>query len=677
MTKTPAGPRCAALVGPYSSGKTTLLESFLARSGAIPRKGTIKEGNTVGDTAPEARARQMGVEVNIASFDYLGELWTVLDCPGSIDLLQESINAMLVCDIAIVVCEPDPSKAVMVSPLLKFLDDRQIPHMIFINKMDTAEASVRDTVEALQAVSQRPMLLREIPIREGGQITGHVDLVLERAWKWSPDKAPEQMPLPETLKDDEQTSRTELLEALADFDDSLLETLLEEEVPPTAVVFENLARDVHKSLIVPVFFGSADQDNGVLRVLKAMRHDAPNVGQTVERLGIDNGEATIAQVFKTQHASHSGKLSFARVWKGTLEDGMTLSDNRVGGIYRRLGTQQERLPRAVAGEVAALGRLDEVSTGNLLSSASRIDYDHWIEPLTPLFARAIGVEKRTDDVKLNGALAKIVDEDPSLIYDHDLVTGDMLLKGQGHMHLLLALDRLRNKYSLSVIDRKPLVPYKETIRKSVQQHARHKKQTGGHGEFGDVHIEIKPLARGEGFQFVDKISGGSVPRQYIPAVEAGVQEFMARGGPFGFKVVDLEVILHDGSYHAVDSSEMAFKKAAQAAMREGMPKCSPVLLEPIYQVRIGAPTEHTSRVQRMVSGRRGQLLGFDTRAGWTGWDDVVALMPEAEMHDMINELRSLTLGIGTFESSFDHLQELGGREADDVVAARKAALEAD
>lgn len=674
MPKKPSGPRCAALVGPYLSGKTSLLEALLFHAGAINRKGGAKERNTVGDGQPEARARQMGTEINVATAEYLGESWTFIDCPGSIELFQETINALMVVDAAVLVCEPEIEKSLTVAPLLKFLGDNHIPHLIFINKLDTASIGIRDTLDALQGVSERPLVLREIPIREGDKVTGHVDLVSERAFRWNPNKPSDLIQMPESVLSREKEARNEMLEALADFDDTLLEQLLEDVVPSTDVIYANLTKDLQDASIVPVFFGAAEKDNGVRRLMKALRHEAPDAAVTARRLGLKlNGKDPAAQVFKTLHAGHTGKLSFARLWNGEVADGSTLAGQRVGGLFRVFGQKYEKLPKAAAGEVVALGRLEQVATGAVLTADRAQPSEGWPKPLTPLFSLAIHAERREDEVKLTGALAKLADEDPSLSFGHSPDTGELLLWGQGEMHLLVAIDRLKHRFNLAVKSSRPQVPYKETIRKSVSQHARHKKQSGGHGEFGDVHIDIKPLPRGSGFVFTETIHGGTVPRQYIPAVEAGVREYLSRG-PLGFPVVDVAVTLTDGQYHSVDSSEMAFKKAAQLAMREGMPNCSPVLLEPIFQVEISVPNEFTSKIQRLVSGRRGQILGFDAKPGWKGWDTVTVQLPQAEMHDLIIELRSLTLGVGTFAWRFDHLQELTGKLADHVVHSRAQVL---
>jgi elongation factor G len=659
-------------VGPYLSGKTSLLESILVHTGAINRRGTIKEGNTVGDGTPEARARQMSTEPNVATTEYLGDTWTFIDCPGFVELIQESYNALMVADAAVVVCEPEPQKALIVAPLLRFLDEHKIPHLLFINKMDNASAGVRETLEALQELSERPLVLRELPIREGEQITGFVDLVSERAFRWDSGKRSELISLPESAANSEQEARTEMLEALADFDDGLLEKLLEDVIPPTDEIYAGLTRDLQEDLIVPVFFGSAEGMHGINRLLKALRHEAPEPRLTAERLGIDADAGPCARVFKSLHAAHTGKLSFVRVWGGEIADGTTLDDQRISGINHVVGQKLEKQPKAVAGEVVALGRLDEAATGALLSPTGKIVAGDWPQPLKPLFALAVHAQQRADEVKLTSALGRLVDEDPSMSFGHDTDTGELLLWGQGEMQLNIALDRLRNRYNMEIASSQPQVPYKETIRGTVSQHARHKKQSGGHGEFGDVHLDIKPLPRGTGFEFSDTITGGAVPKNYIPAVEIGVKEYLNRG-PLGFPVVDVAVTLTDGQFHTVDSSDMAFRKAAALGMREGMPKCGPVLLEPIFNVRIAIPSEFTSRIQRLVSGRRGQILGFGPKADWNGWDEVSVLLPQSEIYGLIIELRSATLGVGTFEWTFDHLQELTGRLADEVVARRAEA----
>ncbi len=667
-----SGPRCVALVGPYLSGKTTLLEAMLTATGAIRRKGSVKEGNMVGDASAVARKRQMSVELNIAHCEFMDEDWTILDCPGSIEFSLDGRSALMAADIAVVVVEPDATKAKAVAPILKFLNDRSVPHVLFINKMDNPQSSLEETLTALQEVSELPLVLRHLPIRDGDKTTGYVDLISQRAYQYKAGEPSTVVEVPAELADEQTMARQELLESLADFNDDMLEQLLEDLVPDEKDIYRQLIENVAVDNIVPVMIGAGEIQSGVFRLWKSLRHDAPSPVTTAARRGFDTSGDPVAQVFKTTQA-RSGKLSHIRVWSGEIRDSMQLGGERIGGLFQMFGHDQEKVNKAGLGDVVALGRLEEVKTGDVLTEAGRGEGgDPWDGPLSPVYAVAIEVEKRDDEVKLSSALAKLVEEDPSYLFDHNADTHELVLHGQGEIHLTVAAEQLAEKYNVGVLTRRPSVPYKETIRKKIEQHARHKKQSGGHGQFGDVHIEIGPRPRGDGFEFTSRVVGGSVPRQYIPSVATGVRRYLEEG-PLGFPVVDVEVCLFDGQHHAVDSSDMAFQTAAQTAMREGMPKCGPILLEPIFKVEIDVPSEHTSKVNQIVSGRRSQILGFDAKDGWVGWDTVNANMPQSEMADLIIELRSLTQGTGTFRYEFDHLQELSGREADTVVAQRQEA----
>ncbi|MGE0717580.1 MAG: elongation factor G [Alphaproteobacteria bacterium] len=671
-----AAPRCAALAGPYLSGKTTLLEALLHATEATQRRGSVKDGTTVGDASAEARARQMSTELNLAHTTFLGDPWTFIDCPGSVELAHEAKGAMLVADTVVVVCEPDIDKAVMLAPLLKFLDDNRIPHMLFVNKMDIATTRVRDLMEALQAVSQRPLVLRQVPIRRDGddsEVTGYIDLVSERAYAYKPGQASELIAMPDTSRERESSERQKLLERLADFDDQLLEQLLSDAVPAKAEIYEQLTKDLERDLIVPVFLGAAERDHGVRRLLKALRHEVPEPAQTADRLGLEATGEPLAQVFKTVHAAHTGKLSLVRVWRGPIAEGMTLNDVRVGGVVRLMGQQQQKLQSAATGEIVGLGRMEAIQTGQVLTPSGKGDDAlAWPAAPPPVYRLAIHAEKRADEVKLTGALARLAEEDPALSSQFDEETHELVLAGQGDIHLQIAADRLRGRYNVPVTVKPPQVPFKETIRTGTSIHSRFKRQSGGHGQFADIHLDIKPLPRGSGFSFEETVVGGVVPRQYIPSVGEGVEEYL-KHGPLGFTVVDISVTLTSGQFHPVDSSDMAFKTAGRQGMSEAMPRCEPVLLEPILHVEIVAPSSYTSKVQRLVSGRRGQLLGYDAREGWPGWDVVTAHIPQTETHDLIVELRSLSHGVGTFTARFDHLQELTGRLADKVVESRAAA----
>ncbi len=667
-----AAPRCAALIGPYLSGKTTLLEALLFAAGSTGRRGSVRDGNSVGDHAPEARARQMSTELNVAGTSFLGDPWTILDCPGSVELIYEAQGALLASDVAIVVVEPEVERALTISSLLRFLDQHKIPHMVFINKMDNANARVRDVLAALQSVSSRPLVLRQVPLRGGeAEITGYVDLVSERAYRYRPGQASDLIPLPDDFWDAERATRTGLLEKLADFDDALLEQLLEEVEPPKEEIYRHLTQTLKGAQVVPVFLGSGLADYGVRRLWKALRHETPLPQETAARLEIAAEGEPLAQVIKTYHLPHTGKLSLARVWRGTITEGMVLNGTRVAGLLRVTGGQHEKLAAAQAGEVVGLTRMEDVATGVVLTPSGKAEPLPRPERPQPVFGLAIVSEKRADDVKLTGAIGKLVDEDPTLELDQNADTQEMVLWGQGDIHLQIAMDRLRNRHNLAVNGRPAAVPYKETIRHGTQQHSRFKRQSGGHGQFADVTIEVKALPRGSGFTFTDNVVGGAIPRNYIPAVEEGVTEALHHG-PLGFPVVDVAVTLLTGQFHAVDSSDQAFKTAGRQGVQEALPKCEPMLLEPIDSVEISVPNAFTARVQRLVSGRRGQILGYDAKPDWPGWDVVSAHMPQNELHDLIVELRSLTLGVGSFAHRFDHMQELTGRPAEKVLASRTA-----
>ena len=672
MANGTAAPRCAALIGPYLSGKTTLLEALLHASGGTSRRGSVRDGNSVGDHTPEARARQMSTEINVASATFLGDPWSILDCPGSVELLYEAQGALLASDVAVVVVEPEAERALTISSLLRFLDRHKIPHMIFINKMDTANARVRDVLAALQSVSGRPLVLRQVPLRgPDSEITGYVDLVSERAYRYRPGQPSDLIQLPDDFWDQERSTRTNLVEKLADFDDALLEQLLEDVEPPKEEIYRHLTRTLSQAQVVPVFLGSALADWGIRRLWKALRHETPSPQATAARLGIAAEGEPLAQVIKTYNLPHTGKLSLARVWRGAISEGMVLNGTRVAGLLRLTGAQQEKIPSAQTGEVVGLTRMEDIATGTVLTLSGKAGPLQRPQRPQPVFGLAITSERRADDVKLTGAIGRLIEEDPTIELEQNADTQEMVLWGQGDIHLQIALDRLRNRNNLAVGGRPAAVPYKETIRHGAQQHSRFKRQSGGHGQFADVTVEVKSLPRGSGFTFTDSVVGGAIPRNYIPAVEEGVIEALRRG-PLGFPVIDVAVNLITGQFHAVDSSDQAFKTAGRQAIQESLPKCEPILLEPIDLVEISVPNAFTARVQRLVSGRRSQILGYDAKPDWPGWDVVSAHMPQSELHDLIVELRSLTLGVGSFVHRFDHMQELSGRPAEKVLAMRTA-----
>ena len=595
--------RTVAIVGASLSGKTTLLESLLNVAGAIGRKGTVKEGNTVGDSSTEARDRQASTEVSVASAEHSGVVFQFIDCPGSIEFASEARHALMGADAALVVCEPVIERVMMLAPVFRFLEEHDIPHILFINKIDRAFGLIRDFMPAVNAISSHPLVLHQVPIRDDEDVTGYVELISEQAYSYQDGSPATEVDLPDAVKGREEQARTALLESLADFDDTLLEQLIEDVAPSQDEVIAYVKRELAANQVVPVFFGAAELEHGVRRLLNHLVEIVPGPAETAARRGVDGGGGALAQVMKTYMTHHGGKLSLVRVWRGKISDGDTLNGVRVAGIYRMMGAQQTKINSAEAGDVVALGRLEGIATGDSLVAGAAAPDD--ILPRAsdppPVYSLAIAAEHRDDEVKLSAAIAKVLEEDPSLTVGQNSETHEFVMAGQGEIHLQVALARLKNKHGLTVNTQQPRVAYMEAIRKTVSQHGRFKRQTGGHGMFGDVHLDIKPLPRGSGFQFESKVVGGNVPRQYIPAVESGVREFLTTG-PNGFPLVDISVTLTDGSYHAVDSNEQSFKLAARVAMTEAMPKCNPVLLEPICTVTISIPNDATSKVHAMISG---------------------------------------------------------------------------
>ncbi len=677
--RSPRGPRCIALVGPFQSGKTTLLEAILARTGAIQRAGTVEAGNSVGDSSPEARHHKMSVGLSAVTTSFMGDSYTFVDCPGSIEFAHDMRAALPAVDAAVVVCEADERKLPQLQIILRELEDLGIPRFLFLNKIDRANKRIRETLATLQPASRIPLVLRQIPIWNGELIAGFVDLALERAFVYREHKASEVVTLEGNDLDREKEARFSMLEKLADHDDALMEQLLEDIQPPRDAVFDDLARELREGLICPVLLGSAIRQNGVLRLLKALRHESPGVAETAKRLGASSSnKEALAYVFKTVHLQHGGKLSLARILAGRLDDGATVQSSsgesgRVSGISALSTGNDNKRSSAEAGDTVALGKLDVAKTGDTLSSGKATPKSLVsVQPLPPVLAMAVAAADRKDDVKLGQALLRLNEEDPSLTMVQNPRTHDTVLWGQGEMHLRVALERLRDRFGVNVKSHPPAIGYQETIRKPITQRGRHKKQSGGHGQFGDVVLEIRPLPRGGGFAFHEKVVGGAVPRNYIPAVEEGVVDGLMRG-PLGFPVIDVDVTLIDGSYHSVDSSDLAFRTAARVGVTEALPQCQPVLLEPIHLVEIVCPNEATAKINAILSGRRGQILGFDTRDGWQGWDRVRAMMPEAEIGELIVELRSATAGAGSFTRQFDRMAEVTGRTADQIIAAHRAA----
>lgn len=640
--------KCIAILGPNGVGKSTLTDRLCGLEG----------------TAAPAQHAQ---DTRIAAFRFLDEDWSVLDCPGSLEFLQASMDALMAADIAVVTVAPAPDAAVLAAPYLKLAEEAGVPTLLFINRMDETEVSVRETVEALQGYSVHPVVLRQIPMREDGAIVGSVDLVSERAWRYQADKPSELIEIPSDLIDREAEARGAFLENLSEYDDWLLEELIEDRVPANDEVYAICTRVLAGTAVVPAFIGCAEKGNGVFRLMKALRHETPDVTALADRCG----GAMVASCM-ARHRKHVGKTIYLRAL-GPVKSGDVLGGEALGPIAVAEGDKFVTASEAAPGQIFSAIKSDHLDAGQLYAAAV-LNPPSWYQPLPPLLRYAIVPQNDRDDAKLSQAIAKVVSEDPSLTAEHDAETGAHVLAGQGTLHLRRAREVLADVFGVETHERPVTPALRETITKSADIHYRHKKQSGGAGQFADVKITVKPAPRGSGFEFSESIHGGSVPKNYIPAVEAGCREATDRG-PLGFPIVDISANLYDGQHHNVDSSDMAFKIAGRGAVRQAMEEAGAVLLEPIYEVTFTVPSIFTGALNPLVSSRRGQVLGYDRIEGAEGWDALRAQLPGGALDDLIADLRSVTQGVGRYTAEFDHYQEVYGKDADSMIEIRAQALE--
>jgi len=639
--------RNVAVIGPHHAGKTTLVEALLAQCGAIPRRGSVIDGTATTDYEPECIDRGQSTSVGFAHASTPSIDLTLVDCPGFIDFAEEAKLALTGCDAAVIVIDAQPGRVRQTRSLVEFLDARKMPHCFFVNKLDKPGSDFRATIAELTATFGNRVVAEHLPLGEGETFRGYVDLAERHAYV-SENGAAKEIPIGPELAGSVDEARGKLLEALGDFDDHLLEELLEGIEPPLDEVRADLRDETAQDLLVPVLVGSGLTDIGVAAnaLLDVIEKQFP----------APSGDASaplVAQVIKTIVHPQSGKLSVVRVWDGTLSADAVLTDTsrdnlkvRVGGLYQLQGKKQETLSKAGAGEIVAVARLEGVQTGDTLTSGQHSVRE--VPPLaSPLFAVAIKPKEKLDEAKLSQMLARICEEDPTLRVSRAEFTNELQLLGLGEVHVATALSRLARKYHLALDMHRPAIAYRETITAATEIRSRYKHQTGGHGQFADVVLRIEPRPRGNGVTFSEAIVGGVVPRQFFPAVEKGVREALLRGPVAGFPVVDVHVTLIDGAFHAVDSSEASFKTASGMAIRDGLPKCAPVLLEPIVQVEAVVPEESASAILGGLTAKRGHVLSFEP-APQRGFQRVVAFAPQAELVNYVTELRTATQGLGTY-----------------------------
>ncbi len=647
--------RNIAFVGPHHAGKTTLVEAILAHTGAIGRRGSIGDGTTVTDHEPEDAAHLQSTTAGFAHTTADDIEINIVDTPGFIDFFEETKQALAGVDAAVVVVEADPGRVVQTQAIVDHLESRHMPHVFVINKMDRPGADFAATLKALQEAYGRHVVAEQWPLGSAEQFWGYVDLAHMKAYRF--DKGEEEIPA--DSRELAHRKHVELLEAMADFDDHLMEELLEGVEPPLEEIDRDLCSECAHDQVVPVLVTAGMSGAGVSALVRAIEQwfpspsEAPALDAEGRPIAPDPAGPVVARVIKTSIHPQSGKISIVRILSGTIKADATLANVtkrdekvRLGGLYRLQGKKQEPIAEAGPGSIVALARLDSVATGDTLTSNGHKVLLPRVPVAEPVFAVAIKPKERIDEAKISQMLARIVDEDPALRLTRADVTHEMLLLGSGEQHVSIAVERLARKYKVEVATAAPTIPYQETITNGTEIHSRYKHQTGGHGQFGDVWLRFEPRERGAGITFEDKIVGGVVPRQFIPAVEKGVREALAHGLG-GYPVTDLHVTLYDGQYHDVDSSEQSFKTAAGMGVREALPKCNPVVLEPIAHVQVIVPTSHTSTVIQQLTGKRGQILGMNPGER-VGFDVVEAYVPAVELSRYITELRTGTQGLGTY-----------------------------
>ncbi|MBV8353917.1 MAG: elongation factor G [Candidatus Eremiobacteraeota bacterium] len=676
--------RDVAVVGPHHSGKTTLVEALLAHCGAINRRGSVHDGTTTTDHEPESIGHAQSTTVGFAHTTCGNLDLNIIDCPGFVDFFEEAKLALLAADAAIVVIDPDPGRVIQTQTLLNFIESRKLPHLFIVNKLDRDGADFLGTLSALRNAYGLHVVPEQVPIGSGPQFSGYVDLVEQKAYAYDADGKEHEIPIDGAVRDAVATHRRELLEALGDFDDHLLEELLEDKEPSHDEVVKDLSDDASHDLVAPVLVASAEKAAGMKALVDAIDRLFPSPA-TNPRADID-GRAIepktdgpiVAQVCKTT-VNPQGRMSIARVFTGTLRADSQLvvpargkTPIRNSGLFRLLGKKQIPVTEAGPGSIVAISRMEGVATGETLVSPGTEVVMPTIPLSEPMYAVAVKPKEKLDEAKVSQSLARLIDEDPSLRVARAEFTNELQLLGSGDVHVTTALERCARKYNLALESKNPTIAYRMTITASTEIHSRYKHQTGGHGQFGDVWLKIEPRPRGHGVTFEEKIVGGVVPRQFFPAVEKGVREALERGVGTPYPVVDLHVTLFDGSYHSVDSSEAAFKTASSMGIRDGLPKCKPVILEPIVRLDAYVPSATASGALSQVTTKRGQVLAFEPSER-SGYQHIAAFIPQAELAQYILELRTISQGLGTYQWKHDRFEVVPAKIAEQLTAAAAAA----
>lgn len=687
--------RNVAVIGSRGAGKTSLVEAILFSAGAVPVLGSVTQGTTVSDFEPEEHHRRSSVSTSLLRFSWNHATVTLLDTPGSLSLLGEPLAALEAVDGVIIVLSPGAGVRSELIRLWTRVKERRLPCVIFVNETEKSQTAVEDLLAACRSDLEVNPIPMTVPIANGASLEGVVDLVEQTAMYSRPDSSKCQTgPIPESLMQVAADARKRLLEAVAEIDDQLLERYLSAGELTLQELTDGCRIGVHTGALVPLYNGSALKNIGMIPLLNAITvflpspHSRtttvpftgfhPQTGAVMSRHATPE-EPFSGLIFKTIIDPFVGRLSYMRVISGSLQADSSIFNasrkikEKGGHLYTLLGKKHAAVPSAGAGEIIAIGKLKDAQTGDTLcDERDPVGYT-WQALPRPVLSFAIEPKSSADIDKVSLGLHKLIEEDPTLEFSRNSDTKEMVLSGMGQLHLDLALEKLHRKYGADVVIHTPKIPYRETIRSTAQAQGKYKKQTGGHGQYGDCWLELTPATRGGGFTFDNRIVGGAIPRNFIPAVEKGVIEAMHHGSLGGFPVVDVRVAVYDGSYHVVDSSEMSFKIAASMAFKKAMESAHPVLLEPMMTIEVDAPADHIGAVIGDLNARRGRILHVEAK----GHAELVkAVVPLAEIMTYTTTLNALTGGGGSYVMELARYEEVPREIAVKIVEEQKAAKQA-
>jgi elongation factor G len=671
--------RNVVLLGHGSSGKTSLAEAILFDSGTTTRLGRVEDGTTVSDYDAEEVRRKISVNTSMLPCEWSDHQLNLLDTPGYTDFVGEVKGAVRAADGAVIVLDAVAGVEVGTELVWQYADETHLPRIAFVNKMDRDNADFAKVVLQLREKFGVETVSFELPIGAQANFRGVVDLV---AMKACLGEKGQEADVPAELKKEAEAQRQRLIEAAAEAEDELITKYLDGQELTDDEIRRGLQARIRAGKLLPVFCGSATANIGIPSLLNALIGYLPSPADGHEAKGKNpatNEEESLAAnpagplaafVFKTMADPYVGKLTYLRVYSGTMVSDSRVfnprsgQEERVGQLYLLRGKEQIPVEKIKAGGLGAVAKLAATVTGDTLCDKGRplvlpgIVFPH------PVYSAAINPKTKTDLDKMGPALARLVEEDPTLEVHRDPDTGESILSGMGESHIDIATRRLRDKFGVEITTDVPKIPYKETITKTIEAHGRHKKQTGGRGQFGDVYVRFEPLPRGVGFEFVDEIFGGAVPNQYIPAVEKGLREIMQTGVLASYPTVDFKAALYDGGYHPVDSNELSFKLAAHLAFKEGIPQAGPILLEPIWNVTVIVPEQYMGDVLGNLNTKRARVQGMEQKGGNSV---ITAQAPLAEMQRYANDLRSITQGRGWFSMEFSHYEEVPSHIAQQII----------